>query len=131
MDVFALAPVAHAGPGGPGIFGPLIFLFWIAIIFFVVRFFLRGNSPWRRDSGSLDRANDILAERYARGDIEAEEFQSRSQALRDLRRPESSPVDRVSGMYATRSAHSILAERYARGEIDAEEYRQRLEGLKG
>jgi putative membrane protein len=131
MDVFTLAPVAHAGPGGPGIFGPLIFLFWIGVVFFVVRFLIRGKRPWRDDATSMDRAEDLLAERFARGEIEAEEYQARSRALRELRQREPSPMDRVGGMYATRSAHSILAERYARGEIEADEYRRRLEDLKG
>lgn len=130
MDVFALTPVAHAGPGGPGGFGPLIFLFWIGAIFFVVRFLMRGKRPWREDAASMDRAEDILAERFARGEIEAAEYQARNQALRELRQREPSTMDRVGGMYATRSAHSILAERYARGEIEADEYRRRLEELK-
>lgn len=79
----------------------------------------------------MDRAEDLLAERFARGEIEAEEYQARSRALRELRQREPSPMDRVGWMYATRSAHSILAERYARGEIEADEYRRRLEDLKG
>jgi putative membrane protein len=134
MDKLAFAqPVlAHAGPyhGGPGFGGFLMFLIWIAIIFFVVRFFvLRGGPPWRDGPRSADRASDILAERYARGEIDSEEFQARDQTLRDRRSQEPSPLTRARGMVATRSVHTILAERYARGEIDAEEYRERLRNL--
>ncbi len=132
MDVLAFLPVAHAYHGGPGGFwigGPVIFLLWIAIIFLVVRFVSRGRGPWRGEPASTDHARDILAERYARGEIEAEEFQTRSQTLQDLRRHEPSPLERARGMFAARSAYSILAERYARGEIDADEYRERLRNL--
>ena len=100
-----------------------MFLLWIAILFFVFRFVVRGNPPWRGDTGPMDRASDILAERYARGEIDAEELQARSRVLRERRPQEPSPVSRVRGTFATRSAHSILAERYARGEIDTDEYR--------
>ncbi len=106
-----------------------MFLLWIALIFLVIRFVSRGRGPWRGGHASVDRARDILAERYARGEIEAEEFQTRSQTLRDLRRQEPSPVSRARDMFAARSAYSILAERYARGEIDAEEYRERIRNL--
>jgi uncharacterized membrane protein len=77
----------------------------------------------------MDRAHDLLSDRYARGEIEVEEFQTRSQTLRDLRRQEPSPMTRARGMFATRSAYNILAERYARGEIDADEYRERIRNL--
>lgn len=129
---FAQPVLAHAGPyqGGPGIGGFLMFLIWIAIIFLVVRFFIvRRGRPWRDGPGSADRAGDILAERYARGEIDSEELKARSQTLRDQRSQESSPLTRARGMFATRSVHTILAERYARGEIDAEEYRERLRNL--
>jgi uncharacterized membrane protein len=132
MEAFVLVPVAHAYQGGPAGFwfgGFMMFLLWIVIIFFIVRFFIRGNHPWRGEAASMDRAGDVLAERYARGEIEAEEFQARSQTLRDLRRQEPSPVTRARGMFAARSAYTILAERYARGEIDADEYRERTRNL--
>jgi uncharacterized membrane protein len=106
-----------------------MFLLWIVIIFFVVRFVTHGNRPWRGAPASVDRAHDVLAERYARGEIEAEEFQTRSHTLHDLRRQEPSPMTRARGMFAARSAYSILAERYARGEIEAEEYRERIRNL--
>lgn len=107
-----------------------MFLLWIAIIVLVVRFFvLRGGRPWRDGPGPADRVHDILAERYARGDIDAEEFRARSQTIHDQQSQDASPLTRARGAFAMRSAQSILAERYARGEIDAEEYRERLRNL--
>lgn len=129
---FAQPVLAHAGPyhGGPGFGGFLMFLFWIVVIFFAVRFFvLRGGRPWRDGPGSADSARDILADRYARGDIDSEEFRARSQTLHDQQSREASPLTRARNMVAMRSVHTILAERYARGEIDAEEYRERLRNL--
>lgn len=129
---FAQPVLAHAGPyhGGPGFGGFLMFLFWIVVIFLVVRFFvLRGGRPWRDGPGSTDRVHDILAERYARGEIDSEEFRARSQTLHEQQSQEASPLTRARGAFAMRSVHTILAERYARGEIDAEEYRERLRNL--
>lgn len=136
MHAVALAQtaVAHAGPyeGGPGGWwfgGFLMFLFWIAVVVLCIRFVVPGLRSWRGGSGRGDRASEILAERYARGEIEGEEYQARSQVLRDRRMHEPSPIDRARGAFATRSVHTILAERYARGEIDADEYRERLRNL--
>ncbi|HWV25066.1 MAG TPA: SHOCT domain-containing protein [Thermomicrobiales bacterium] len=127
--------VAHAGPyyGGPGGFwfgGPIMFLFWIAILFLAFRFFTRGGCRWRNDAAPQDRARDILADRYARGEIDAEEYRQRSETLIDRQGPGSSPVTRAGDMFTLRSARAILAERYARGEIDAEEFRTRSETLR-
>ncbi len=132
MDVFASIPVAHAYHGGPGGWwfgGFVMFLFWIAIIFLFVRFVAFGSRPWHNGPPSVDRASDVLAERYARGEIETEEYEARSQVLRDRRMREPSPFGRARGMFATRSVQAILAERYARGEIGADEYRERLRNL--
>jgi putative membrane protein len=131
MHALTIIPTAHAygGPGGSPFFGFLMFLFWMAIIFLVVRFFVRGRRPWQGDPGPGDSARSILAERYARGEIDAEELQARSQVLRDRREPDASPLNRASSMFAARTARAILAERYARGEIDADEYRERLANL--
>lgn len=129
---FAQPVLAHAGPyhGGPGFGGFLMFLFWIVIVFLVVRFFVfRGGRPWRGGPGSADGVHAILAERYARGEIDSDEFRARSQMLHDQQSREGSPLSRAREAFATRSVHTILAERYARGEIDAEEYRERLRNL--
>jgi putative membrane protein len=60
---------------------PLWLLFWAALI---------GTGTWlvlkRRDRGAdpLDRAREILAERYARGELSADEYRER---LSELARP--------------------------------------------
>ena len=54
-------------------------LIWIVVIFFVVRFVVRGR---HRDLSPMDRARGVLAERYARGEIDAEEYRQRSETLK-------------------------------------------------
>ena len=90
----AVTSVAHAHPGywagGPGwgfLFFPFLWLFWIALFWFIVVGVLRrrGAGPWRYGAGPSAEA--VLAERYARGDIDAEEYQSRLEVLRQRRRP--------------------------------------------
>jgi putative membrane protein len=57
-------------------FAPLWILFWIAVIVVVWRF-----APWR---GRRDRrvdARSILAERFARGEIDAAEYSARLEVL--------------------------------------------------
>ena len=61
---------------------PLWPLLWIAVIVTLVWLFRRrgwGGGPPSR-SGS-DRARDILAERFARGEINGEEYRERSEQL--------------------------------------------------
>ncbi len=58
-------------------------LFWGAIIVLAIRFFkhhaAKGHSG--SFSGTSSRAVDILRERFARGEIDSEEFQRRKQEL--------------------------------------------------
>jgi len=107
-----------------------MFLIWIAIIFLVFRFVIRGGCRWRDETAPADRARDVLAERYARGDIDADEYRQRSEVLGDRQHAPDSPISRASDAFTLRSARGILAERYARGEIDADEYRARSETLR-
>lgn len=72
--------LAHPGWHGDGWwFGPLIPLLWIALI---------GSTVWlitrRRRSGpsGAERARDVLAERYARGELTADEYHNRLANLR-------------------------------------------------
>ena len=68
---------------GWGIFGAShMVLWWILIILGIVvliKWLFGGSS--RRDSGTADRALEILKERYARGEIGKDEFE---QKRRDL-----------------------------------------------
>lgn len=69
------------GPGGEWwwFFRPLVALLWIVAIAFTVRFIFRPR--WRGHRSGADRARDILAERYARGEIDASEYQERQHRL--------------------------------------------------
>ena len=67
----------HEAAGWHWWFAPFWFLLWIAVIVTIVRF-----APWRRRR--YDRRVDaraILAERFARGEIDAEEYASRREVL--------------------------------------------------
>ena len=55
---------------------PVLFLLWVVVIVTIVRF-----APWRRRSDRRVDARAILAERYARGEIDAEEYAARRDVL--------------------------------------------------
>jgi putative membrane protein len=58
-------------------------LLWIAVLGAVIWLVVRASR--RREQGSgLERASDVLAERYARGELSGEEYRER---LEELRRP--------------------------------------------
>ncbi|MFB3739418.1 MAG: SHOCT domain-containing protein [Candidatus Velamenicoccus archaeovorus] len=71
---------AWCGPGWGG--GPwfLVFpLFWIGVLLLLgFAFRRRWGGPWR----SGPTAEDVLAERYARGEIGADEYRQRLEVLR-------------------------------------------------
>lgn len=72
------------GDGWWWILRPFFVLLWIVVIAFVVRFIVFrgfGGPRWRGPSGT-ERARDILAERFARGEISGEEYRSRLDELR-------------------------------------------------
>ncbi len=77
--------LAHYGNGwgdGPGPWLPLLFLLlWIAVLAVVVVRFRRAGPPWGRHSGE-----SVLAERYARGEIDADEYRQRHGVLREMGR---------------------------------------------
>ncbi|MCO5099353.1 MAG: SHOCT domain-containing protein [Burkholderiaceae bacterium] len=69
--------------GGAGFLGmALMFLWWALVVvgvFFLVRM-LMGRLPGRGDDPD-DRALRILRERYARGEIQSEEFEQKKREL--------------------------------------------------
>jgi putative membrane protein len=85
MDpIFTLALAAADGPFNDGgdfwFLWPLVPLFWIVAVALVLRFVVfRGR---RGESSPMERARGILAERYARGEIELDEYRRRSEELR-------------------------------------------------
>jgi len=71
------------GWGGWGMFGMIhMFLWWVLIILGIVvlaRWIFGGGSDGRTKAG--DRALAILRERYARGEIDKQEFEARKRDL--------------------------------------------------
>jgi putative membrane protein len=60
---------------------PLWPLLWLAVLVGVVWFLSR---QWRKPrGGGLDRAREILAERFARGELSSEEYRQRLAELSD------------------------------------------------
>ena len=82
------------GPGGWWIF-PIFWLFlWVGVIATAIWFFAgRRRRYWQRNS-SADRAGDILAERFARGELTNEEYTERLRQLRDAERISKEDKDR-------------------------------------
>ena len=68
-------------------FGPMMMLAWIAVAVVVVILLARWLGIPRRGGSQSDRAEkspiDILKERYARGEIDSEEFEERRRTLGD------------------------------------------------
>ena len=78
----------HPGPWGHGaggwwfLFIPFFWIFWLFVFWFVFGRIARrrGVGPWR--GGWTRSGESVLAERYARGEIDEEEFETRRQVLR-------------------------------------------------
>ena len=102
FDLMTYAPGMMHGPmggWGVGFWWPFVLfrlLFWIAILsflaFFAARILSRGRGPgWRgpgwygsgRPEAPEDSAEKILRERFARGDISAEEYESSMKTMRE------------------------------------------------
>jgi len=74
------------GGGGHWIFGPVIMILFIALIVAVVVLIVRwlSNSGGGAQQATRPKAAlDILEERFARGEIDKDEFEQCRQALRD------------------------------------------------
>lgn len=57
------------------------FIFWIAVIAIVWRFVSRHGSDYPAGHSSKDNALEILRERFAKGEIDSEEYKSRKEKL--------------------------------------------------
>lgn len=75
----ATGAATHSWGGGGFGFGPLGFLLIIALVGVGVWYAARGTWPWQRPP--VDRARDILLERYARGEITKEEYRERLEQM--------------------------------------------------
>jgi putative membrane protein len=74
----------HGWDGGPGwwlAFPFLWFALWVGVIAYVVTRFRRGGPPWARHAGQ-----SVLDERFARGDITADEYRERRAVLKEQTR---------------------------------------------
>ena len=70
----------HWGPGGWWWIFPLFWLaFWVIVITFIGTRWRRGGRPWGHS------AESVLAERYARGEINVDEYNERRDVLRKSR----------------------------------------------
>jgi putative membrane protein len=72
----------HRWGWGPG---PWIGLLWLAVAAVVVALFVRRGRRWRAVGGRMG-GEAVLAERYARGEIDAAEYRDRLAVLREGRR---------------------------------------------
>jgi putative membrane protein len=82
--VLAAPRWGHMGDGGWGdgrwIWGPLLMIGWLALAVIVTWFLVRSfndRTAAAREPAGAGRARDILAERYAMGELSTEEYDER------------------------------------------------------
>lgn len=80
-------PGGWGGPPGPFVFLPFLFLFWALFLALLAWAALRLIPRWReggrRPGGRRDSAEEILRERFARGETSAEEYERAMKVLRE------------------------------------------------
>ena len=81
MDITLMTMLASHGDWDHA-WWPLWPLLWLVVIVTIVWFFKRERWNGPRSQTGADRARDILAERYARGEITGEEYRERLDGLR-------------------------------------------------
>ncbi|MGW2220900.1 SHOCT domain-containing protein [Nonomuraea sp. NPDC001684] len=69
--------LTHMGSGIGWMGGGVVLLLWIALLASACWLVIRAASPTRLVPVRVDRARDLLAERYARGEISTEEYLAR------------------------------------------------------
>lgn len=81
--------VWHGAWGGGGwgwgigwLFGPVLSLFWLAVAAAVVWFIWRGRGWSGGTHDGTRQAREILAQRYAQGELTTEEYEDRLNHLR-------------------------------------------------
>ena len=74
-------PLMHAAGFWPW-FAPFWILFWIFFVFLVLRFVFWRRGAWCGPRRAGRGPDEILAERFARGEIDASEYRSRLDTLR-------------------------------------------------
>ncbi len=84
---------SHHGPGSMGhggwyggygmMLGPLMMILFIAIATVVVVLIVRWLGPSRSHTAAVSSALDVLEQRFARGEVDAEEFQERRRILNE------------------------------------------------
>jgi putative membrane protein len=78
MTTIAALPLLTQGDGWNHDWWPVWPIFWLALIGVTVWLIVRGRN---RRHDPLDRAREILAERYARGELSGEEYRARLDEL--------------------------------------------------
>ncbi|MER7013572.1 SHOCT domain-containing protein [Saccharopolyspora sp. NPDC000359] len=68
-------PAWHGPHGGPGWPIGLVFLLLVVVLAGVVSWLVVRSRPRRQSA--VERAREVLAERYARGEISSEEYRER------------------------------------------------------
>ncbi len=85
ITLFAQPGGGWGHPWGPGggwfwLWGPFSMLLWVGLIAATVWLVARGVRP--RERSGVERARDVLADRYARGELTTEEYRERLEQLR-------------------------------------------------
>jgi putative membrane protein len=70
-------PLLHEAWGGWPWLAPLWILFWVVLIVTVITLLRRRGGAWCGPSAATATPAQILAERFARGEIDAAEYRSR------------------------------------------------------
>ncbi|CCH76060.1 conserved hypothetical protein [Nostocoides japonicum T1-X7] len=96
LTAYASSVLAHPYPGGgfhwwfPVLFFPLGFiLFWVVFALVIRAVLWRGRGPWRGGPwqggpwhGGTQGAEQVLAQRFAAGDIDESDYRARLEVLR-------------------------------------------------
>jgi putative membrane protein len=95
MDFLTLLSMHDPGDGPDGwwIFPIFWLVVWVGVIATAIRFFAGRRRDWRHHS-SAGRAGDILAERFARGELSNDEYTERLRQLRAAERVSKEDKDR-------------------------------------